>query len=236
MPIKHSEILHDTNTQQNTLQIHSKVYLLQQQLNVKAEDGVRLCYALGMTDDLLSWASDLLYVEVTGLVLEDGYYKNVIFPEAFSGRVPVQLASPCLLSYYEATIKKGALLSDVLEYRYPSKEVLPKEEGVESMIPSFHMARGDFNTWGKQFCPMEAGSGIFVLLKFLDDEKTRVHISGFRIPVGHTLLISKSSSVFFTDDYLKGIWRKDGGMRCYYEVPMKKGTIENNIPFHFTFA
>ena len=167
---------------------------------------------------------------------------DLIFPEEFTGKVPVQVATPRLLSYFGATIKKGGPSSPatgyhVSEHSHSGKKVLPKEEGGEGKTPS--VRDGEYS---EEFCPMDRDSGTFVLLKFKylhdDDKKTRVHISGFRIPIGHTLKIP-ANSTFFTDDYLKGLWTTySSNYDPLYprDYKLKKGTIEKHRLFHFTFA
>ena len=54
-------------------------------------------------------------------------------------------------------------------------------------------------------CPLEEDNGVFVFLKFDDEEQSVIHVSAFNIPVRHTVYIP--GGVIHTNDYLKGTWR-----------------------------
>lgn len=107
---------------------------------------------------------------------------------------------------------------------------LPKEEGGAG---GAGCERHEFSHLD---CPLEEDSGIFVFMKFTDDEETAMHISAFRIPVRHTLYIP--SGVIHTNDYLKGTWRtmlSDAGPPIDHVHLCKGGGSGKVAKFSFTF-
>ena len=54
-------------------------------------------------------------------------------------------------------------------------------------------------------CPIDRDNGILILAKFVDSDKTILHITGFHIPQRHCIFIP--GGTIHTNDYLKGKWR-----------------------------
>ena len=81
-------------------------------------------------------------------------------------------------------------------------------------------------------CPKEnlGENGIFVLAKFIDDNETVLHLTGFKIPPKHCLYIP--GGVIHTNDYLKGTWRT----MLSDASPIDYAYLEKNgVRFHFQF-
>ena len=79
--------------------------------------------------------------------------------------------------------------------------------------------------------PKDDDNGIFLLGKFMDEEETILHLTGFRIPQRHALFIP--GGTLHINDYLKGTWRtmlSDASSIDY--VYLEK----EDIKFHFLFA
>merc|ERR1712061_121752 len=53
--------------------------------------------------------------------------------------------------------------------------------------------------------PMDSDDGTLVLGKFVDEEETILHLTGFQVPARHCMLIP--ANVIHINDYLKGTWR-----------------------------
>ena len=185
------------------------------------------------------------YVEITGirwvtseLTSQSG---SLFFPESFLGEVPVQFATNELLSYFDVTIAESndneislALRHVIQDFTYSDNYLedycnLSKEKGGAGG------AGCERHEFAHLDMPMKADNGVFVFIKFVDDEETCVHISGFRIPVRHTLYIP--GGVIHTNDYLKGTWRtmlSDAGPPIDH-VHLHKGSLQASQQFHFTF-
>ena len=187
------------------------------------------------------------YVAVSGVVWfkSPNLKKNGIltFP-SFPGDtfpIPVQHATSELLSYYDCTfanvcpdemrLKAPHAIQDfTYSKNYLEKYVLtPKNQ----KGPKGHGGAGGAGLERHEFhhldCPLDKDSGVFVLAKFVDEEETELHISGFHIPVRHTLYIP--NGVIHTNNYLKGTWRtmlSDGDIDF---ANFKKGEMTLS-PFH----
>ena len=187
------------------------------------------------------------YVPVSGVnwLKSPNPEKNGIlnFP-SFPGEtfpIPVQHATSELLSYYDCTfanvcpdemrLKAPHAIQDfTYSKNYLEKYVLlPKNQ----RGPKGHGGAGGAGLERHEFhhldCPLDEDSGVFVLAKFVDKEETELHISGFHIPVRHTLYIP--NGVIHTNNYLKGTWctmLSDGDIDF---ANFKKGEMTLS-PFH----
>ena len=185
------------------------------------------------------------YVEVVGMRWMSselaGRSGSLLFPESFSGVMPVQFATNELLSYFGVIIADSNNQEVSLALRHAIQDFTYSDNYLEDycMVPRDKWGAGGAGFERHEFshldCPLNTDNGIFVFLKFLDEEETRVHISAFRIPIRHTLYIP--GGVIHTNDYLKGTWRtmlSDAGPPIDH-VHLRKGSGYAFRQFHFTF-
>ena len=185
------------------------------------------------------------YAEVNGMRWMSsesaGQSGCLLFPESFSGKIPVQYATNELLSYFKVTIAESNDNPIALTLRHAIQDFTYSDNYLEDYctLPKEKGGAGGAGCERHQFshldCPLKEDSGIFVFLKFVDEKETCVHISAFRIPVRHTLYIP--SGVIHTNDYLRGTWRtmlSNAGPPIDH-VHLQKGSTDASEKFHFTF-
>ena len=81
-------------------------------------------------------------------------------------------------------------------------------------------------------CPLDKDNGVLILAKFVNEEETIMHITGFHIPQRHCIFIP--GGTIHINDYLKGTWRtmlSDAAPIDY--VFLEKD--DNNFSFEFEF-
>ena len=186
------------------------------------------------------------YAEVTGVrwIRGEGQSGRLLFPgdSPFFGEVPVQYGTNELLSYFGVRIAESDDREVSLAFRHAIQDFTYSDNYLDDYckLPKDKGGAGGAGCERHEFshldCPLKEDSGVFVFLKFVDKEETCLHISGFRIPVRHTLFIP--GMVIHTNDYLKGTWRtmlSDAGPPIDH-VKLHKGSHDESVGFNFTFT
>jgi len=160
---------------------------------------------------------------VYGVRWEEGEYKEdgagnktwvtpskLIFPNTFSGEVATDIATTETLKYYGAMLIESTQQKVDLDVRQVLQDFDYSDDYLEKWVQNPEGAKGaalehhGFAHLDSPLIPMKK-SGYFVLAKFLNEEETKIAITGFQVPTRHTVLTPKD--VLHTNNYLRGTWR-----------------------------
>ncbi|WAR23280.1 CML16-like protein [Mya arenaria] len=129
---------------------------------------------------------------------------KAIFPEDFDGKIETDLATNELLRYYGCSFADTQQEKVSLLYRHGIQDFTYENGYLEKYVTTANGGAGiEKHEFSHLDCPLIANSGTFVLGKFTDDDE--MHITGFKIPVRHTLYIP--GGTLHSNDYLSGTWR-----------------------------
>lgn len=129
---------------------------------------------------------------------------KIIFPSDFDGKVVTDVATTELVRYYGCSFADANQEKVSLLYRHGIQDFTYENGYLEKYVTTTNGGAGiERHEFSHLDCPLTSDSGTFVLAKFTDDGE--FHITGFKIPVRHTLYIP--GGCIHSNDYLKGTWR-----------------------------
>ncbi|XP_052776936.1 uncharacterized protein LOC128214485 [Mya arenaria] len=129
---------------------------------------------------------------------------KAIFPKDFDGKIVTDLATNELLRYYGCSFADTQQEKVSLLYRHGIQDFTYENGYLEKYVTTANGGAGiEKHDFSHLDCPLAANSGTFILGKFTDDDE--IHITGFKIPVRHTLYIP--GGTIHCNDYLSGTWR-----------------------------
>ncbi|XP_052776499.1 uncharacterized protein LOC128214199 [Mya arenaria] len=129
---------------------------------------------------------------------------KAIFPKNFDGKIVTDLATNELLRYYGCSFADTQQEKVSLLYRHGIQDFTYENGYLEKYVTSANGGAGiEKHDFSHLDCPLVPNSGTFILGKFTDDDE--IHITGFKIPVRHTLYIP--GGTIHCNDYLSGTWR-----------------------------
>ncbi|XP_052776504.1 uncharacterized protein LOC128214202 [Mya arenaria] len=129
---------------------------------------------------------------------------KAIFPKDFDGQIVTDLATNELLRYYKCCFADTQQEKVSLLYRHGIQDFTYENGYLEKYVTATNGGAGiEKHDFSHLDCPLVENSGTFVLGKFTDDDE--IHITGFKIPVRHTLYIP--GGTIHCNDYLSGTWR-----------------------------
>ena len=131
------------------------------------------------------------------------------FPNEFNETIKIEIGTSEFLSYYGVTITNNRPNDTItLGMRHAIQDFNYSKDYLQEYILSKKGNGGaglERHAFSHVDCPMDSDNGIFVLAKFVDEEESILHLTGFRIPLNHCILIP--GYVIHINDYLKGTWR-----------------------------
>ena len=160
------------------------------------------------------------------------------FPPDFDilTKLEVEVGTNEFVSYYGCTITNTRQDDKVsLTMRHAIQDFTYSDNYLQEYILNKNGNNGaglERHNFSHVDCPKERDNGIFVLAKFVDDEETILHITGFHIPQKHCLYVP--GGTIHINDYLRGTWRtmlSDAAPIDYVYLEQKDGA-----KFHFHFA
>ena len=175
---------------------------------------------------------------VSGGTNKDGIMEKgrLLFPPNFDGVVKTEIGTNELVSYYDCKVtnnmkhetlflKTRSVIQDFTYHdNYLDKYVLSNKYNNGSGLE-----RHDFPHVN---CPRDADSGHLVLAKIFNKDQSTLHITAFKIPQKHCILIP--NGVIHCNEYLKGTWRT----MLSDQLPIDYVYLENrkNGRFYFQFT
>ena len=165
---------------------------------------------------------------------KDGLRGTLMFPPNFDGFIETESVTGAFAGYYGCTVTDVRSNQTVtLKMRHAIQDFTYSDNYLKEYVlhPNGNngsiLERHDFYHLD---CPKDEHSGVFVIAKFIDDDETTIHITGFIIPASHCLLIP--GGILHTNDYLKGTWRT----MLSDEAPIDSAYLQNGkSPIHFKF-
>ena len=159
---------------------------------------------------------------------------RIIFPSHFDEHIEIDIGTAENLAYYGATITNTRPDDQVtLSLRHVIEDFTYADNYLKDYILCKNGNNGaglERHRFSHLDCPMDSDNGIFVLGKFLDQEETILHLTGFQIPAKHCMFIP--GKVIHINDYLKGTWRT----MLSDAAPIDYVYLEKeNKKFHFQF-
>ena len=131
------------------------------------------------------------------------------FPSDFDGVIENDIGTSANLSYY------GAILTNTrpddkitLSMRHLIQDFTYSDNYLEDYVMNVNGNNGaglERHGFTHLDCPLNSDNGTFVIGKFIDNDETILHVTGFRIPARHGMLLP--ANTIHCNDYLKGTWR-----------------------------
>lgn len=156
------------------------------------------------------------------------------FPSEFDGKIEVEIGTNEYISYYGCTITNTRPNDEVtLHMRHAIEDFTYSANYLQEYILNKNGNNGaglERHSFSHVDVPKYRDNGIFMLAKFVDEEETIMHLTGFQIPQKHCIFIP--GGTIHINDYLKGTWRtmlSDAAPIDY--VYLEKGGER----FHFRF-
>ena len=129
---------------------------------------------------------------------------KIVFPPDFDRKVITDVATTELVRYYGCSFADANQEKVSLLYRHGIQDFTYENGYLEKYVSSANGGSGiERHEFSHLDCPLTPDSGVFILAKFTDDGD--FHITGFRLPVRHTLYIP--GGCIHSNDYLSGTWR-----------------------------
>lgn len=129
---------------------------------------------------------------------------KIMIPPDFDHKIVTDLATSELLRYYECSFADAQQEKISLLFRHGIQDFTYENGYLEKYVTTANGGAGiEKHDFSHLDCPLAEDSGIFILGKFV--ENGDLHITGFRIPVRHTLYVP--GGTIHSNDYLKGTWR-----------------------------
>ena len=131
---------------------------------------------------------------------------RLVFPSAFSGKIPTEIATSELLRYYGCTLADANQVKISLVYRHGIQDFTYENKYLEDYVIDNDQLGGaglEKHEFSHLDCPMDEDNGHFILSKFSDEGN--FHITAFKVPQRHTLYVPPG--VIHSNDYLRGTWR-----------------------------
>ena len=161
------------------------------------------------------------------------------FPDDFDvlTKIAVEVGTNEFVSYYGCTITNTRQDDKIsLSMRHAIQDFTYSENYLQEWILNKKGNDGaglERHNFSHVDCPKESHgeNGIFLLAKFIDDEETILHLTGFQIPKKHCMYIP--GDVIHINDYLKGTWRT----MLSDAAPIDYAYLEKDgVRFHFRFS
>ena len=165
------------------------------------------------------------------------------FPSDFDEYIETDIGTSANLNYYGATLTNTRPDSTVtLDMRHVIQDFTYSDNYLEKYVlnPNGNKGAGmERHKFSHLDVPLDSDSGLFVIGKFMDEDETILHVTGFRIPAKHCMLLP--GGIPHSNDYLKGTWRtmlSDSAPIDYVhlekDVASLRG-VKKDLNFHFKF-
>ena len=166
---------------------------------------------------------------------KNGSKGTLMFPPNFDGFIETEYVTAAFAAYYSCTVTNVRSDSTVsLKMRHAIQDFTYIDSYLDEYVlnPNGNNGAGlERHDFTHLDCPKNEENGHFIIAKFVDDNETTIHITGFKIPAKHCLLIPEG--VLHSNDYLKGTWRT----MLSDEAPIDYVYLKNkNGPIHFKFS
>ena len=161
------------------------------------------------------------------------------FPSSFDDEIDVEIGTSEFLSYYGCTITNTRPTDEVsLCMRHAIEDFTYSDFYLKEWVLSEKGNNGaglEKHDFSHVDCPKDRENGIFVLAKFVDEEESILHLTGFQIPPHHCPFIP--GGTIHINDYLKGTWRTmlSDGAPIDYVYLEKRRLFKKDEKFQFKF-
>ena len=123
-------------------------------------------------------------------------------------KIEIEVGTNAFVSYYGCTITNTRHQEVTLHMRHAIQDFKYSQNYFKKFILNPNERNGaglERHDFSHVDCPIDRDNGILILAKFVDSDKTILHITGFHIPQRHCIFIP--GGTIHTNDYLKGKWR-----------------------------
>ena len=132
------------------------------------------------------------------------------FPSDYntSMKIEIEVGTNAYVSYYGCTITNTIHQDVTFHMRHAIQDFKYSQNYLQDYILNPNAMNGaglERHDFSHVDCPIDRDNGVLILAKFVDPEETILHITGFRIPQRHCILIP--GNTIHINDYLKGKWR-----------------------------
>lgn len=129
---------------------------------------------------------------------------KIIMPSDFDHKIVTDIATSELLRYYGCSFADAQQEKISLLFRHGIQDFTYENGYLDKYVTTANGGAGiEKHDFSHLDCPLAEESGIFILGKVV--ENGDLHLTGFRIPVRHTLYVP--GGTIHSNDYLKGTWR-----------------------------
>ncbi|XP_013417464.1 uncharacterized protein LOC106178715 [Lingula anatina] len=133
-----------------------------------------------------------------------GISGKIVFPSDFNKEIVTDLATNEHLRYYGCSFADSQQVKISLMYRHGIQDFTYENKYLEDYVTVSNGGAGiERHDFSHLDCPLVEDSGVFIMAKLVGDDE--LHVTGFRVPVRHTLYIP--GGCIHSNDYLKGTWR-----------------------------
>jgi len=157
------------------------------------------------------------------------------FPSDYdtSNKIAIEVGTNEYVSYYGCTFTNTRQQDVTLHMRHAIEDFTYFSNYLEDWILNPNGMNGsglERHDFSHVDCPIDKDNGVLIIAKFVNEEETILHITGFHIPQRHCIFIP--GGIIHINDYLKGTWRtmlSDGPVNYVY-------LVKDGKKFHFEFA